>query len=79
MARNYIREYHGIEIKNCPFCGRQAKLYGRSKTMIAGKLRHTCYVACKVCDARGKRVLEDGEFEPVEAREQAVLAWNKRV
>lgn len=79
MSRNYAKEYHNIKIADCPFCGSSPRLCTRNKTYVGGVLRHNCFVACIKCDARGKRVLEDDEFTPSEARERAVLAWNKRV
>lgn len=67
-------------IKPCPFCGRMAKLRKRSKTIINGEQRYTCYVSCTGCDARGERfLLSENKDVKRRARENAIKAWNRRI
>lgn len=60
------------ELKRCPFCGGEAKIYN-----INGKKQ----VRCTVCRCRTPRMSRSDYFrKPVETNEElAIKAWNRRV
>lgn len=68
-----------IKLKPCPFCGGEAKLRKKNRTIIEGNTRRNCYVYCLRCGARGTRYIEGStEQEHMQARKMALLAWNER-
>lgn len=69
--------YYNVMIENCPLCGGYAKLEKKSKTFINGETKYIAYVRCIRCDCRGPRHVLGND--PYEARNSAVLEWNRRV
>lgn len=67
------------DMKPCPFCGGEAILERKSRTVVHGATRRNTYVRCTQCDSRGRRFLYF-EFDPKkQAENEAVNAWNRRV
>lgn len=66
------------DIKNCPFCGGEAKLVPKSKTYFKGNQEYTCWIECKQCHCRSGRFLFIQYDSTHEARMKAVEAWNSR-
>lgn len=73
---NMENTYYGLMIECCPFCGGYGKLEKKSKTMIGGEIKYVAYVRCVRCDCRGPRHIL-GE-DPYDARNEAIVDWNRR-
>ena len=58
------------ELKSCPFCGGEARLYGNSK-LIGTRLKHYQVAVCANDDC-GCRT------SPCETVEDAIYKWNRR-
>lgn len=67
-------------LKQCPFCGGEARLYSVSMPMTAGC--DDIQVCCVSCDTMGPGILfdqtEHGEADIADLEAQAVDAWNTR-
>lgn len=66
------------ELKECPFCGGQAKLRKKNRTIIDRETKRNCYVYCLNCDARAERFVYDDSHEAGYFHQKAVDAWNTR-
>lgn len=68
------------KIKNCPFCGGEAKAYG---ALIDGNFEVWC--GCVTCRTRTSSYLPDVRIsltglEKIEnAKNYAIMAWNRRI
>lgn len=67
------------ELKKCPFCGGEAKLRKKNRTIINGETKRNCYVHCCDCDARAERFVYYDYAEPRYFHEKAIEAWNQRI
>ena len=74
---NMENTYYGLMIDHCPLCGGYGRLEKKSRTFINGETTYVTYVRCVRCDCRGPRHIL-GE-DPYEARNAAVIDWNRRV
>lgn len=68
-----------INLLPCPFCGGEAKLRKKNRTIINGTTRRNCYVYCLDCDARAERFVYEDFAEPRYFHDRAIEAWNSRV
>lgn len=58
-----------IELKPCPFCGGEGKVFFNDEACYHGG-KGTYYIVCAECASRGK----NGNDE-----QQAIEAWNRRI
>lgn len=78
-----------IELKPCPFCGRNAIFSVRETDRVSRLLYGTAFVVqCKSCRTSvsdkyyhiGITLSENGEIKIVtDEREKAIKAWNRRI
>lgn len=63
------------ELKPCPFCGGEAKIYS-GPHYDGGHVTYWAVVKCESCEASGMKI---DEYEPVSRVEEwASEAWNRR-
>ena len=68
-------------VKACPFCGGKPYIEESQRGFIDGQSTKVCFVRCKWCNARSKRVnLADYGCSSYsrEAIDEVVAAWNTR-
>lgn len=65
-----------IYIKSCPFCGGNARLKRKNRTVIGSAIKRNTYVYCPNCDVRGKRFLYE---DYKDAEQRGIEAWNERI
>lgn len=64
-----------IEMKPCPFCGRQGTAIRSERVSNSGMTLYA--VQCYRCGAEGPKVYRHGEYSR-EAKETAAAFWNGR-
>ena len=80
MKKEDMKRYGLPTVKKCPFCGGFSTVALKSKTYIKGTLTLITYCYCTDCDARGRRVILDGDGRTrEESYELAIAHWNRRV